>query len=224
MTAPTSKLRFDADRKERWNQARAAYERWHVTGDAESKQAQSWMAGYVSSLADATSANETPQSALNMLSWLRISAMRRREIDGEDSYAAKQLDSAADMIEEHDQSFDLRWKADMRAIKRWQAAAPGRELTWPDHADLCVWLLEQLESRPVETSEKHGPCAPMTLVMESLELKEGESFRVQVKEGLSDTFWYGLSELFYRRSSQEPEGYLGPVGHLRKLGREYHAD
>jgi hypothetical protein len=40
--------------------------------------------------------------------------------------------------------FNLRWEADMRAIKRWQAAHPGNELTWPDHADMVVWLLEQL--------------------------------------------------------------------------------
>ena len=49
-------------------------------------------------------------------------------------------------IAEHDASLDLRWKADMRAIKRWQEAHPGKELIWPDHADLCVWLLEQWES------------------------------------------------------------------------------
>lgn len=42
-------------------------------------------------------------------------------------------------------SFDLRWKADMRAIKRWKEAGPDRDLTWPDHADLCVWLLEEIE-------------------------------------------------------------------------------
>lgn len=40
--------------------------------------------------------------------------------------------------------FDLRWAAGQRAIKAWQAANPGNELTWPDHADLCVWLMEQL--------------------------------------------------------------------------------
>lgn len=45
-------------------------------------------------------------------------------------------------IAEHDASFDLRWKADMRAIKRWQKAT-GKTAIWPDHADLCVWLLEQ---------------------------------------------------------------------------------
>ena len=39
--------------------------------------------------------------------------------------------------------FDLRWKADMRAIKAWQDST-GRKLVWPDHADLCVWLLSEL--------------------------------------------------------------------------------
>jgi hypothetical protein len=42
--------------------------------------------------------------------------------------------------------FDVRWKADMRAIKRWQAAT-GKTLIWLDHADLCVWLLEQLDQK-----------------------------------------------------------------------------
>lgn len=49
-------------------------------------------------------------------------------------------------LEELRQSFELRWAADQRAISRWQAAGEGRELTWPDHADLVVWLLRQLEA------------------------------------------------------------------------------
>lgn len=48
----------------------------------------------------------------------------------------------ADLAEEKS-SFDVRWKADMRAIKRWQGAT-GKTLTWPDHADLCVWLMDEL--------------------------------------------------------------------------------
>lgn len=42
-------------------------------------------------------------------------------------------------------TFDLRWNADRRATERWQRAHPGRENVWPDHADMVVWLLEQLE-------------------------------------------------------------------------------
>ncbi len=43
-------------------------------------------------------------------------------------------------------TFNLRWKADMRAIKMWRAAT-GRTLEWPDHADLVVWLLQQIRRR-----------------------------------------------------------------------------
>lgn len=41
-------------------------------------------------------------------------------------------------------SFELRWQADMRAIKRWQKAT-GKTKVWPDHADLCLYLMEELE-------------------------------------------------------------------------------
>jgi hypothetical protein len=45
------------------------------------------------------------------------------------------------------QTFDRVWKAQMRGVERWQSAAPGRELTWPDQGDLVVWLLDQLKER-----------------------------------------------------------------------------
>jgi hypothetical protein len=48
-------------------------------------------------------------------------------------------------LDETESSFDLRWKADQRAIKKWQEAT-GKATEWPDHADLCVWLLEQLDA------------------------------------------------------------------------------
>lgn len=50
-------------------------------------------------------------------------------------------------------SFDLRWKADMRAIKRWHKDNPGNELTWPDHTDLCCWLMDQLEKETEACAE-----------------------------------------------------------------------
>ena len=43
-------------------------------------------------------------------------------------------------------TFDLSWKADMRAIKRWQADNPGNDLVWPDRADLVVYLLEKMDA------------------------------------------------------------------------------
>lgn len=44
---------------------------------------------------------------------------------------------------ELEDSLDLIHRADMRAIKRWQAAT-GRDMTWPDRTEMIVWLLEQL--------------------------------------------------------------------------------
>lgn len=46
--------------------------------------------------------------------------------------------------------FDLRWKADMRAIERWRKEAPGRELKSPNHADMVVWLLTLLDETESE--------------------------------------------------------------------------
>lgn len=68
------------------------------------------------------------------IEWLREdvhrTTMRRLDLDEE--------------IADHDIGFNLRWDADMRAIKRWQAET-GRDLVWPDHADMVVWLLNKLD-------------------------------------------------------------------------------
>ena len=42
----------------------------------------------------------------------------------------------------YEKSFSLRWDADMRAIHKWQKET-GKELIWPDHTDLCMWLLQK---------------------------------------------------------------------------------
>lgn len=43
-------------------------------------------------------------------------------------------------------TFDLMWDADQRAIKRWQEAGEGRELTWPDRSKLTEWLLTERDA------------------------------------------------------------------------------
>ncbi len=48
-------------------------------------------------------------------------------------------------LAEYKASFELRWKADMRAIERWRGNDPAKELILPDHADLCVWLLSEVD-------------------------------------------------------------------------------
>jgi hypothetical protein len=59
--------------------------------------------------------------------------------------SAQHADQIVDALNEDFDRFNLRWNADMRAVKRWRAANPGNELVLPDHADLVVWLLEQLD-------------------------------------------------------------------------------
>ena len=89
----------------------------------------------------------------DIISKLRNPPTIRRQIDCEkpewvlsEVQAIDLMKEAADRIEELERSFHLRWKADRRATLRWQAANPGNDLTWPDHADLVVWLMERLEA------------------------------------------------------------------------------
>jgi len=55
------------------------------------------------------------------------------------------MEEAAYRIEELEHLFDLRWAADMRAIRLWQSAHPNQPRTWPDHADLGTWCLSRIE-------------------------------------------------------------------------------
>lgn len=68
-----------------------------------------------------------------------------RMLSAIDRLTAERDEAIAESAEQS-ASFDLRWKADMRAIKAWQEANPGNELVWPDHADLCVWLLGERDA------------------------------------------------------------------------------
>jgi len=84
---------------------------------------------------------EMPEPSLDVLK--RVAA--RMRVNAPDT--AFLAEWAAERIEELEATFDLRWKADMRAIKRWQEAHPGNDLTWPDHADMVVWMLDQMDAR-----------------------------------------------------------------------------
>ncbi len=49
-------------------------------------------------------------------------------------------------------TFDLRYKADVRAIEMWRKET-GKELTIPDQADMCVFLLKELDKRSENINE-----------------------------------------------------------------------
>jgi len=61
-------------------------------------------------------------------------------------YDAARVKDASDERDELQELFDLEWKADQRAIERWQAAHPGNERIWPDRANMVVWLMEQYDA------------------------------------------------------------------------------
>ena len=69
--------------------------------------------------------------------------------DGEQAHAdrAALLRALDAMVKENAELtavFVAQWGADMRAKQRWQIAT-GKEGTWPDRANLVVWLLERVE-------------------------------------------------------------------------------
>lgn len=88
------------------------------------------------------------------------------EIDRIPRNAGAEVQRLEKELAELQDSFDLRWKADMRAIARWRAVVTSRESealigVLPDHADLCVWLLGEVERleealRAISVRGTHG--------------------------------------------------------------------
>ena len=66
--------------------------------------------------------------------------------------ALRELQETRTELSEMNQSFELRWQADLRAIERWQKAT-GKTMTWPDCADLSVWLMDRLEAAEEKIAE-----------------------------------------------------------------------
>jgi hypothetical protein len=60
--------------------------------------------------------------------------------DSRKAYDEARVKEAIDERDDLQRIFDLEWKADQRAIKRWQAAHPGNDLVWPDRAQKRLGL------------------------------------------------------------------------------------
>lgn len=73
-------------------------------------------------------------------------AARIEELEAHGKADEVLIGTIEDELTEMKATFDLRWKADQRAIKRWHDAGNDKAI-WPDHADLMVWLLERLEAK-----------------------------------------------------------------------------
>ena len=64
---------------------------------------------------------------------------------------ADALESANQRIVELEAELKLRDGASERARKKWQEAT-GKELVWPDHADLCVWQEQRIAELELENA------------------------------------------------------------------------
>lgn len=62
-----------------------------------------------------------------------------------DPKSAEVIDAVLAEVAELQANFELRWQADRRAIAAWQAAHPESPHVWPDHADMCCWLMGEVE-------------------------------------------------------------------------------
>lgn len=78
-----------------------------------------------------------------------------RKILSREAELIKLLQESMQECAELQHIFDMRWEADMRAIKDWQAIT-GRDMTWPDHADLCVFLLLNLDMKTQQLEKQQA--------------------------------------------------------------------
>lgn len=74
--------------------------------------------------------------------------MFRRSLFLKDQTIAELRKKNSELVREladYEATFDLRQRADARAIVAWRAKHPERELKSPDHVDLIVWLADECE-------------------------------------------------------------------------------
>lgn len=76
---------------------------------------------------------------------------------------AKKIAELTKDLEEYQRIFNMNYEADMRAIKLWQRRT-GTTRTWPDRADMVLFLITELEKRTAEESsvvrKKKQPANP----------------------------------------------------------------
>lgn len=74
---------------------------------------------------------------------------------------ARQIEALTADNEQLNATFDLRHKADARAIKQWQEVT-GRTMSMPDQADLCVFLMMALDMSEARATTAEAALAAVT--------------------------------------------------------------
>lgn len=89
---------------------------------------------------------------------------------------------------ELEEAFELRHKADIRAISTWRGKHSKRKRILPDHADMVVWLLERLDK--FEDTLKQEIAQNLPKAFENEQAKE--ALTREIKEGLEKRLSDGI--------------------------------
>lgn len=87
-------------------------------------------------------------------------------------------------------TFDLMWEADMRAVKLWQEAT-GEDHIWPDRTKTTIWLLEKIEALEDEViKNKEGWMAQVEQCSQlSLEIDRLNSENKKLEKRITELGW-----------------------------------
>jgi hypothetical protein len=81
-----------------------------------------------------------------------------------DTVEKLEIDALRAKVSELNQLFDAQWSADMRAIECWRKVNPGNELVLPDHANLCLWLMEERTRLAAEVEKLRAALTPFASI------------------------------------------------------------
>lgn len=104
--------------------------------------------------------------------------------------------------DEFTELFEVRRDADRRAIVRWQEAT-GRKAVLPDHADLCVWLLNE--------------------VQRVYEITVAEREKAAVVQSIADEMIQRVAELEAERDAARAEAQAGELAAIRRFVEQVNA-
>ncbi len=89
----------------------------------------------------------------------RLEPVASEPAEIKDAVMTSDPETDAEKLSELESLFDLCHKADMRAIKQWQAAT-GRTRVWPDQTALVGWLLGKLDDADNESAQVRTALQP----------------------------------------------------------------
>jgi uncharacterized coiled-coil DUF342 family protein len=87
------------------------------------------------------------------MSLIRSQEKRIEDLRKEADMMHSEYKTAAARIAELEAVFETKWDAEQRAIKAWQEKT-GKDMTWPDHAKMVEWLLDELEAARAALEKK----------------------------------------------------------------------